>query len=66
MEIRVNGAPMTLGDGATVQDLVVALELQSKPFAVEVNRVIVPRSKISERVLVERDQVEIVTVVGGG
>ncbi|MGE3164676.1 MAG: sulfur carrier protein ThiS [Planctomycetota bacterium] len=62
----MNGTRVTLDAGTTVAGLIEALELQSKPFAVEVNHEIVRRSEIDARVLSEHDRVEIVTVVGGG
>src|SRR5438105_9647786 len=62
----VNGEPRTLPDGATVAQLLDRLGLDRKRVAVEVNRELVPSARHAERVLTERDAVEIVTLVGGG
>jgi sulfur carrier protein len=45
---------------------VAALPLPRGPTAVEVNRVLVPRSQHASRVLAEGDAIEVVTLVGGG
>ena len=64
--VRVNGEPRQLDAGATVATLVTALDLGPAPFAVEVNRELVPRSLHPGRVLHQDDAVVIVTFVGGG
>jgi len=64
--LTVNGNPRELGDGATVTELLAALNLAEKPVAVEVNREVVPRARHAEHRLADGDRVEIVTLVGGG
>ncbi|MCI0651492.1 MAG: sulfur carrier protein ThiS [Planctomycetes bacterium] len=66
MNIRVNGTPQELDEAVTVAKLVERLALPRDAIAVEINRCIVPRSTYDRRVLREGDQVEIVTIVGGG
>ncbi|MHC4472911.1 MAG: sulfur carrier protein ThiS [Planctomycetota bacterium] len=66
MRITVNGEERKIADGATVSDLIRALEIEKGRVAVEVNRSIVPRSSHADHVLSEGDRVEIVTMVGGG
>jgi sulfur carrier protein len=53
-------------EGGTAHDLLVAIGLDGRPVAVEVNEVVVPRASLPERVLRQDDQLEIVTLVGGG
>ncbi len=65
MILTVNGNPRT-GDGATVAELLAALNLAEKLVAVEVNLEVVPRARHGEHRLAEGDRVEIVTLVGGG
>jgi thiamine biosynthesis protein ThiS len=70
-DVRVNGDDRSLPSGATVETLVRILEeeglaLDRRAIAVEVNREVVPRSTYTARTLAERDEVEIVTIVGGG
>jgi sulfur carrier protein len=64
--LTVNGNPRELADGASVAELLAALNLAEKLVAVEVNLEVVPRARHGEHRLAEGDRVEIVTLVGGG
>jgi sulfur carrier protein len=66
MRIIVNGEPRDLADDATVAELIAEMNLQPRQVAVERNRELVPRSKHAETPLSEGDNVEVVTLVGGG
>lgn len=66
MDITLNGEAKSVVEGTTVADLIVALGLEGKRFAVEVNLDIVPRSSLSDVVLSENDAVEVVQAIGGG
>lgn len=66
MEINVNGKPHVLPDGATVADLLRELQIEQRYCAVERNRELVPRRQHAECLLLPGDQLEIVTLVGGG
>lgn len=66
MEIQVNGESKTVPGDATVAWLIADLELQPKFVAVERNRELVPRTEHAECRLESGDQIEIVTLVGGG
>ncbi len=66
MELTVNDKPQELTEGGSVRDLVVALGLADAPVAVEVNRKLVPRRCHETEQLHGGDQIEIVTLVGGG
>jgi len=66
MHLRVNGEPRELPAGTTVADLLAALELPSAQVAVERNRELVRRARFEDTALAEGDELEIVTLVGGG
>lgn len=66
MEIILNGEPLSLPDGSTVQDLVDHLELNQQKLAVEINLEIVSRSRYGEYRLQAGDKIEIVHAIGGG
>jgi sulfur carrier protein len=66
MLCRLNGVPHELPAETTVRDLIVRLGLESQPTAVEVNKALVPRREHERRVIAEGDQIEVVTLVGGG
>lgn len=66
MEIQVNGQPQTVPEDATVAWLIAHLKREPKFLAVERNRELVPRTQHAECTLQAGDQIEIVTLVGGG
>jgi sulfur carrier protein len=66
LTLVINGESQNFPEPLTVADLVVRLGKDSKALAVEVNRDVVPRAEHANRVLVDGDAVEIVTLVGGG
>jgi len=66
MRITVNGEARDVPDRTTVARLLEMLSTAGGPVAVEVNREIVPRSLHADRALAEGDEIEIVTLVGGG
>jgi sulfur carrier protein len=66
VKVRVNGQEREMANGATVAQLLAALDVRAEAVAVAVDRQIVPRSRHHEEVLTEGQQVEIVRAVGGG
>ena len=66
MQLQVNGAPRTLGDGTTVSQLLQALNVTPERVVVEVNLTVLRRAQHAATTLQAGDQVEIVQFVGGG
>jgi thiamine biosynthesis protein ThiS len=66
VQIRVNGEPRETEAGTTIARLLTELQMQPRYLAVERNFELVPRARHAECVLQEGDQLEIVTLVGGG
>ena len=66
MRVRINGNEERVEAGTTVADLVARYQLEPKQVAVEINRDLVPRKVFDSTILKEDDQIEIVTLVGGG
>ncbi len=66
MNITLNGEPKAVENGVTVSALLALLELKPRFLAVERNRELVPRGLHAECVLQDGDDLEIVTLVGGG
>ncbi|MFP6765872.1 MAG: sulfur carrier protein ThiS [Planctomycetaceae bacterium] len=66
MQISINGESRTIPTESTVADLLKELEMQSKYVAVERNLELVPRAIHGDCRLEDGDQLEIVTLVGGG
>ncbi len=66
MQVSVNGQSREVADGATIAELVAELGVKPQYVAVEVNLELVPRERHADRRLVDGDQLEVVTLVGGG
>ena len=66
MIVSVNGDSQEVMENASVTDLLQLLELNAAHVAVEVNRELIPREQHQQYRLSAGDQLEIVTLVGGG
>lgn len=66
MQVTVNGREQELPAGTTIAALLDQLKLQSRYVAVERNRQLVPRQQHCGCVIESGDEMEIVTLVGGG
>ncbi len=62
----LNGEPRSITPGASVADLAREIGLDPAKIAVERNLEIVPRSTLSDVIIVDGDKIEIVHFVGGG
>jgi thiamine biosynthesis protein ThiS len=66
LSIILNGELHRVAAGSSIADLVTELGLNPRKVAVERNLEIVPRSTLSDVLLADGDQLEIVHFVGGG
>ncbi|GAG10192.1 unnamed protein product [marine sediment metagenome] len=66
MQVRVNGEWKDLGKQTSVAALLGELSLNPLRVAVERNKQLVPRSVHTDTMLCDADELEIVTLVGGG
>lgn len=66
MIVTVNGKPMELPEGLTIEDLLVRLAVPRQFTAVALNREIAPKAFYTTTALSEGDKVEIVRPMGGG
>ncbi len=66
MQIVVNGETREVEAALTVAQLLKVYDLTPLRVAIEINRELVRRARFDETHLNEGDQVEIVTLVGGG
>ena len=66
MRIRLNGREHETEDGQSVAGLVESLGLRPGMVAVEVNEHVVTRDRRDATRLEPEDQVEVVTIMGGG
>lgn len=66
MDILLNGETRSVSVAWTISDLLVDLKIESRYCAVERNRTVVPREQHASCRLLPGDQIEVVTLVGGG
>jgi len=66
MNVTVNGKPMVLEPGTTVEGLLELLRVPRQFTAVAVNREITPKSEYATVKLGDGDRVEVVRPMGGG
>ena len=66
MVVTVNGKPMELPEGLTLEGLLARLEVRREYTAVALNREVAPRARHATALLRDGDRVEIVHPMGGG
>ncbi|MBV8329847.1 MAG: sulfur carrier protein ThiS [Verrucomicrobia bacterium] len=66
MKLTLNGEARELESGASVCDLLSALQLKEKLVLVEINGQAIQRNDFQSAKLADGDSVEIVRMVGGG
>ena len=66
IKIIVNGKQMTVNLKYSLKNLIDKLKLPIKKVAIELNRQIVDKKRISKIILKPNDKVEIVNFIGGG
>jgi sulfur carrier protein len=66
MRVLVNGEPMELPEGLSVDDLLRQLKVKREYTAVALNREITPKTHYADTRLKDGDKVEIVRPMGGG
>ena len=66
MIVQVNEQAVETTTGITILDLLKQLDLTTRHIAVEVNLNIVPFEDHGDTILYDGDQLEVVTLVGGG
>ena len=66
ISITVNGRQVEIESEMDVEQLLDTVDVPPNYLAVEVNAEVVPREEYGERVVKAGDEVEVVTLVGGG
>lgn len=66
IQITVNGKYVNLDAPLTVERLLETVEVPPNYLAVEVNADVVPRERYTEVTVDDGDEIELVTLVGGG
>lgn len=66
MNITLNGEAFSCADDASLHSIALAMSLDGKRYAIELNKEIIPKTQHAETRLSEGDQVEVVQAIGGG
>jgi len=66
IQLTINGQTQHFAAPINVTQLIDHLALHGKRIAIECNGEIIPRSRFSEQILADGDQLEVVVAVGGG
>ena len=66
LAIELNGQPLRIPIGTSIEALLELADIRARLVAVEVNLEIVPRARHGTHQLSDGDVVEAVTLVGGG
>ena len=66
LRIQLNGEPLDVPEGTTLEALVTLAGTSGKRYAIEVNGEICPRAEHPTTVVADGDRVEIVQAIGGG
>ena len=66
MRVTVNGKPMDLPEGLSLEGLLERLKIRREYTAVALNREVAPKSRYADTRLSDGDRIEIVHPMGGG
>jgi len=66
IEITVNGELVSIPEKTSLKDVLEIVDVPPNYLAVEVNAEVVPREQHSSLIIQEQDDLEVVTLVGGG
>ena len=64
--VSVNGEPRAVAAGISLRALLLQIGVRIEAVAVAVNGEVVPRARQQDRIIEDRDSVEIIRAVGGG
>ena len=65
-KIQLNGKKITINSKSSIQDLLKRYNLINKKIAIELNGIIIPKTKFKKKYLRNKDKVEVVHFIGGG
>ncbi len=66
IKIKINGKTNTISEKTKLSDLILDLKVPLKKVAIEFNKEIVDKKKLSKIILKKNDLIEIVHFIGGG
>ena len=64
--ITVNGKKCELSNNSSLESLIKHLKLENELCAVEINKILIPFQERTNTIIKDGDEIEIVSIVGGG
>ncbi len=65
-KIQINGKKIKIFNNSSIKDLIKKYKLKENKIAIELNGVILPKSRYGKNKLKNNDKIEIVHFIGGG
>lgn len=66
IQVTINGNSVELERAVSIRELLLSADVPPNYLAVEVNADVVPRDRHDTQLVQDGDQIEVVTLVGGG
>ena len=64
--IYINGQKKLVNSDKKLEQILRSMKMTNKFFAVELNKIVVPKSEYKNRIICENDVIEILELIGGG
>ena len=65
-KFQLNGRKISIKRNFSILDMIKKYKISSKKVAIELNGKILPKSKYKQKIVKDKDKIEIVQFIGGG
>ena len=65
-KIQLNGRKISIKRNFSIFDMIKKYKISSKKVAIELNGKILPKNKYKQKIVKDKDKIEIVQFIGGG
>ena len=64
--IYINGQKKLVNSDKNLEQILKSMKITNKFFAIEVNKIVIPKSNYQNRIICENDVIEVLELIGGG
>ena len=64
--IYINGQKKLVNSDKNLEQILKSMKITNKFFAIEVNKIVIPKSNYKKRIICENDVIEVLELIGGG
>ena len=64
--IYINGQKKLVNSDKNLEQILKSMKITNKFFAIEVNKIVIPKSNYKNRIICENDVIEVLELIGGG